>query len=373
MKNFIRMYDVVLTTQGPLFIGNGQEIKKKEYIHRKREKEVVIPRLETMYSDICFMNRQREFEQFLLTENKLGLGDWLEQNRIPESYVNRWKQYGLGCGDALMKRRAPIQIMACIKDSYGKPYIPGSSLKGMLRTILLAYDIKCNPGKYSRVKNEVYQETERYIDRKPKRDQYLRDEAKEVEKLAFHKLSRTERQSDMVNDIMSGIIVSDSVPLSTDDLVLCQKLEYHTDGTEHSLNLLRECIKPETKIHFQLTIDTDICSITEQEINAAIKSFAEVYYERFIQVFPNMDRPSEHTVWLGGGAGYISKTVVYPMFGQQAPKVVSRIFQNTGVPNKHKHSNDVQLGVSPHILKLTQYQGKKYQFGMCDIRLVEKT
>lgn len=372
MKRFIKVYDVVLTTKGPLFIGSGQEIKKKEYINIKQEKRVVIPRLDTMYSDICSMNRQREFEHFLLMDNKLELWDWMEQQRIPVSYVDRWKQYSLNCGDALIKRKAPIQIMACMKDSYGKPYVPGSSLKGMLRTILLAYDIMCDPGKYSRVKNEIYQETS-YMNDKPRRDRYLRNEARKTENLAFHKLSRTEKQSDMVNDIMSGIIVSDSTPLSTDDLVLCQKLEYHTDGTEHSLNLLRECVKPETKIHFQLTVDTDICSITEQEINAAIKSFIEIYYERFIKAFPDMDRPVEHTVWLGGGTGYISKTVTYALFGELAPEVVSKIFQNTGVPYKHKHNNDVQLGVSPHILKLTQYQGKKYQFGMCDIQLVERT
>lgn len=32
-----------------------------------------------------------------------------------------------------------INVFECIKDSYNNPYIPGSSLKGMLRTILLSY------------------------------------------------------------------------------------------------------------------------------------------------------------------------------------------------------------------------------------------
>lgn len=32
-----------------------------------------------------------------------------------------------------------------MRDPYGNPYIPGSSIKGMLRTILLAADIMKNP------------------------------------------------------------------------------------------------------------------------------------------------------------------------------------------------------------------------------------
>lgn len=34
--------------------------------------------------------------------------------------------------------------MTCITDPYGNPYIPGSSLKGMLRTLLLGRDILQN-------------------------------------------------------------------------------------------------------------------------------------------------------------------------------------------------------------------------------------
>ena len=40
-----------------------------------------------------------------------------------------------------------MQIISFIKDAYGKPYIPGSSIKGMLRTILLCYDILNNKNK----------------------------------------------------------------------------------------------------------------------------------------------------------------------------------------------------------------------------------
>lgn len=42
--------------------------------------------------------------------------------------------------------------MTCVTDPYGNPYIPGSSLKGMLRTILLSKDIDQDQIKYKRIR-----------------------------------------------------------------------------------------------------------------------------------------------------------------------------------------------------------------------------
>ena len=36
----------------------------------------------------------------------------------------------------------------------------------------------------------------------------------------------------------------------------------------------------------------------------------------------------------------------------------------------HKHDRDNHLGVSPHMLKCTEYQGRKVQMGMCRLRFV---
>ena len=46
------------------------------------------------------------------------------------------------------EEKGKLQVMTCITDPYGNPYVPGSSLKGMLRTILLSRDILQNREKY---------------------------------------------------------------------------------------------------------------------------------------------------------------------------------------------------------------------------------
>ena len=97
----------------------------------------------------------------------------------------------------------------CIRDSpYCKPYIPGSSIKGMLRTILLADDILVNSEKYARLKNTMgYNISSR--DKVSRKEYLLRDMAA-IECEKFHTLKRDEKnRENAVNDMMSGIIVSD--------------------------------------------------------------------------------------------------------------------------------------------------------------------
>ena len=53
-----------------------------------------------------------------------------------------------------------MQIMNFMRDPYGNPYIPGSSIKGMLRTILLAADIMKNPLYYKQDVQKIKMELE---------------------------------------------------------------------------------------------------------------------------------------------------------------------------------------------------------------------
>jgi CRISPR/Cas system CSM-associated protein Csm5 (group 7 of RAMP superfamily) len=290
----------------------------------------------------------------------------MRDQKITEKEIDSFALYKLDCGDAIWERRTQMQVMSCIKDAYGCPYIPGSSIKGMLRTILLFYDIRNNPQQYDRIKRDILSK----LDEKSKRMNYLRNEIRRLEEECFHIAGRTDRQADMTNDIMSGMIVGDSRPLSMEDMVLCQKVEYHKDGTEKRLNLLRECIKPGTEIHFTLTIDQSICNLSMDYIERAIKCFGEQYYLMFSKKFPATPKPAENTVWLGGGAGYVSKTITYALFEEKGVEVTQRIFMNTlgyKANKEHKHSEDKRMGVSPHILKKTKYNGESYQFGECTI------
>lgn len=369
MKNTLKVYDIELTARGPIYIGSGNELKKNEYFSVKGKK-VIVPRLDIMYQDICRMNKQRSYENYMLRNNRDGLSKWLYDERIPDSYIEKWKSYELDCGDYIEEKGKQLKIMTCIKDPYGNPYIPGSSLKGMLRTILLAYDIRMYPQKYASIKSEIEKtiRTELHPDKK----KFLSRQIKKVEIMAFNTLQRPDTSTeDAVNDYMSGLIISDSEPLSMDDLTLCQKIDKPTDGLKNNLPILRESIKPDTQIHFTMTIDTSLCKIDDKYIMDSVADFVDVYYEMFKNKYKGPGRPVDNTIWLGGGAGFVSKTVIYSMFGEDGVHIVPEIFGRIGVTRKHKHYMDKELGVSPHMLKVSRYKGKLYEFGKCRIKITE--
>ena len=367
MNSFLKVYNGTLNICGPVFIGDGSEVNKKEYIYNQKDKKVLIPELSKMYGYFKKKNISNSYEQYMLTDNKNTLSQWVKQQGLQEREISPWIKYSLDCGDAIWERGKQMEIRSFIKDSYGCPYIPGSSVKGMLRTILLAYHIEQNQSDYSSIKRDINM----VVGQRAKRNIYLKRETKKVEEIAFNKAGRTDRISDMVNDIMSGVIVSDSVPLSVNDLTLCQKVEYHTDGTEKRLNLLRECLKPGTNVEFKISIDESVCNYTIDYINKAIAYFNEKYYEIFSGKFSKVTQPAANTVWLGGGTGFVSKTIIYNMFGKQGLKMVPQIFQNINVPREHGHNKDEYLGVSPHILKKTKCDGRDYQFGECALSFTE--
>ena len=369
MKEYLKEYKAQLVVRGPLYIGNGKELKKKEYIYDRQKKRILVPALDKMYAYLGTKHLQQEYERFLLYDRNHDLGSWLRENGITMKDAEQWALYELDCGDVIAEKGKTLQVMQCMKDAYGNPYIPGSTIKGMLRTILLSSCIMKDEKRYEKLGNEMFKAAQNRVNRKI----YLAKQMKNIEVEAFHSLNVTNKKWDMVNDCLAGIIVSDSCPISTDSLTLCQKIEYHMDASETRLPLLRECIKPGTMIDFTITIDESKCPFGVEDVKTAINAFADCYYQFFSGKFPNIQRPETDTVWLGGGAGYVSKTINYPLYGKDGVRMAQTVFGNTlsGKQLKeHKHNLDTKMGVSPHILKLTSYQGKRYQFGECKLQIV---
>ncbi len=370
MNQYLKSYQVVMRTVGPVFIGSGKEIGKKEYIFLNR-KQVGIPDIQGLYNALQKRRKEEAFEEYLLGKGRMELTSWLQKQRIRIEDVKPFIKYTLDCGDAIIEKGSNrLQIMECIKDAYGKPYIPGSSLKGMFRTILLGADILTHPEKYEDAERKLQQN----LDINTSRMNCLKKDIGEIENIAFRKLNRNEtKPSDAVNDILQGFIISDSEPLSVDELVLCQKVDRHPDGTEKKLPILRECIKPETEIRFVITIDGSICKLTGKSLAAVVKTFMLSYYSNFIKAFKGVDLPKTNYVLCGGGCGFVSKTMVYPMFGKiRGIEVTQQIFEKTKVPKVHKHNMDKKYNASPHIIKCTEYQGKTLQMGMCKIEKIKR-
>src|SRR5699024_5781838 len=104
-----------------------------------------------------------------------------------------------------------------VRDGQNTVYVPGSSLKGALRTMILKNINEDN-----------------------------------------HK-----------NSLFNKIKVSDSLPISNDNLAIYQKIDINKESKP--MPLYRECIEVGTKIYFTLTIEDDAIRI--EEIEKSIQDF----------------------------------------------------------------------------------------------------
>lgn len=389
MKDFLKRYRVTITALSPIHIGMGQMIGKKEYIYLERSNKVIIPDIQKLYSAVRRKGLERQFQQYMFSFGKnnkgdVSLGEWLKRQGYSNLDYKDWALYQLDAGDALIKnnggREKTKRIHAFIKDAYGKPYVPGSSIKGMLRTALLAWEIdqvnKQHSGRYDKIaqeiKNRVSSRTKGYHQKNNngKKDKdCLKEETCQLEQQILYTLQRDqEDQTNAVNDKLSGIRVSDSDALDVSKLTLCQKVDYSITKKENSVNTVRESLIPGTKICFDLEIDTSIDTYSIEDIIAAINCYQKICNEHFYAKFHRgtTQNRQKNIVWLGGGCGFATKTVLYALYEKEAVRVIDNIYQLTlgEIYRVHRHDKDVEQGVAPHICKCTKYHGELYDMGM---------
>ena len=362
MKNFLKNYEFTLTVKGPVHIGDGKTLTKVDYFFYKDR--IYFPNLHKMFLYIKQMYLTSDYESFMYSANN-NLTYWLNDKRIISAVAEKCTDYSISLvGSSASK---PRNLSTFVKDPYGNPYIPGSSLKGLIRTLLLAKEIVDNPDDYAEIESDICRGVR---NPRARRNDMLNRESSTLEEIAFHKLNCSDKRKNAVNDVFKGLIVSDSQPLSTNDLIVTEKIDYNVVGNEKPLPLYRESLVPNTQVKFNVTIDTSIFNYTIDDILQAVKLFAEDYYTYFSSNFRGIKKPTSNTVWLGGGAGYVSKTIMYNLFGDDAYNIVSSVLNVTA--KQHHHDKDKKKGVSPVTVKLTKYNNTLCHYGECTLSITEK-
>ncbi len=372
MREFLQQYKIRLNTIGPVFVGNGKELIKKEYILNKRARRAVIIDQTKFLRYLIKKNMLDSYERYILGKNGT-LQDWMYEERISDADLRSFTAYEYDCGN-IADLKQMKNILTFIKDPYGRPYVPGSSIKGAIRTVLLGADILNNPSRYSRIADYLAQED--FSDWRERRSlkRQLEHECKRAEQIFFCTKEKSDKNQ-TVNDIMNGVRVSDSRPLDISDLTLCQKIDMHTDGHETDLPILRECLKPDTLIEFDMTIDSTECQLTPEQIRSSINVFLKGYNKLFLEKFADETLYKEDVIYLGGGAGLATKTVLHELLkdSKSRSKIIGNII-DLSLPQRaksqHKHYLDGKTGVSPHVCKLTEYDGELLQMGPCSIEIV---
>lgn len=294
----VRHYKIMLTTVGPVHIGNGSSYNKKDYfkIDDKNVAVLDIPKFISGLSD----DELEEYCDFLYTDSRSSLQDFIDRHRNLVPQARKCILYKVEVELAKARRGTDqfFDVAQFVKDAHGCPYVPGSSVKGMIRTALLNYLILKNRPSYAALYDSSAAQN---------RDRRISSNAcRRIERKAFwqeHPGGGTE-----ANDIMRYVSVSDSYPLSTNDLVFVKKYDKFSrndagrhklnmgnissdsgyyDGNE--LNIYRECIRPGTRIELAFDIDERIdaylagLTLDGKGMSSLLESSYEVYRHCFLE------------------------------------------------------------------------------------------
>lgn len=264
----------------PVHIGSGKIYSSKEYIYENGY--YYFPDMGALYKGIQNQGSQttKTFEQFLMQSgNKNSMKKpRLKQFLTDQNIKNRdFKGYRIKENGYEQERKegklggSLNDIAAFVRDPFGQSYIPGSSLKGAIRTILV---------------NQYFGTDD--IPWKPEKNQKF-------------------------DSIFHQIRVSDSEIIPMESLSLAQKWDFSAKKNEAKpLPIHRESIKPMTVIQFTIDAvgDEAICLI--EKLQKYAQNHYQAYRKKFLNDFP--DRYIQNDFWypiyVGAGSGFWSKTQI---------------------------------------------------------------
>ena len=352
-----------LTCISPIHIGSGESLRPFEYLYDKQKGKVYLinqSKWVAMLSDKGLMEEYVAFIEGSKQLEGLNLWQWLRNKGVSNQEI---------LASSSRCAEAPYSVLAKDKKSLnslnsgmslpdGQLYIPGSSIKGVLRTGILYHLLEASS------KIEIYQskleaelENKSNI-RKLKTSSFIENDL--LTALCYD----VKRTKDSINCALKGLQVSDAMPVEKYDTIAVQKLDASVKikkngESESRLPLCRECIRPGAKFRFTISLDLPmmktigISSIDEIVEYAHKAKLAEI---NLLKLFFSADykyqiKEAEAADFsIGAGTGFLNKTLWTGLYDDREAMVrgIKTILSDSF--KKHNHFKD--SGISPRTLKL---------------------
>lgn len=384
-NNFQEMSKVCIECITPVNIADGTKLTAKDYLYDAKQGKAYFLNQLAWHKFIYAKKLLPAYEKYLTDfREKRSLYEWLQscgygiENVVAAIKSSTSAEVNVVCAE---EKKTLNEIICHSKLSDGTVYIPGSSIKGVIRTAILFDLLQKNPD----VKSKYWKNIEYAINglRVNKRD--LNNVATALEGELLHKLVLVDKGGKSVNSrnavcsVMRGISCSDAYAETKVATAILQKIDEtfdrHAQPKENKISVFRESILPHSKFYFELKIEK---SITKQigiesvdDVLEKLDSFfnfvrnllENTFEEKYSTLFGDMDLAN---AYLGGNTGFLTKTLfaVLAPDRKQATDLI-RVLMNDSF-KKHKHM-DLDKHISPRTLKTTYYSGKHYLTGLVKV------
>lgn len=363
-QDHLQIFDLTLTVRSPLFIGDGRMYTKAEYLYNTRNGRASLLDEQKFFTFLTDRGLIDRYIQFMLCDQSDLWAFLTKDCGIPNTELTTLTRYAIEAGDAVTN--PPKNLYTFQRDAHDRAYIPGSSLKGALRTVWLLQAVRADRSTGHSLASD---------------DNAAFPEEQYVNQLHLRLQEDGSIASDAVNSLFRGVQVSDSKPIPNERMALCGKFDVLPDGSlpknsKKGIPLFRECAIPGAKVRFKLTLDQSVLKgrITKESLMDAIQQF-DTYYEQtysrhFTAPSGAVNLPQQPHLILGGGSGFFAKSLAYPYLGEEkglrwTAEQMTQMFSN------HKHQDDVKpYGISPHTMKYARFRGQFYPYGYCEVSIL---
>lgn len=368
----------------PTYIGGNSEnnLIKSQYIYNPKAQNVIIID-EKKFSHFLYERKlTRSYLSFIETNNKKRkpepLNTWFKKEKITAKLGQLMKRV---ISTKNIDAETMNDIQCFQKDIYGAPFIPGSSLKGGLRTAIACHIISERREKFTSEQSTLRKLFLSGNYGRPKdKKRELKNMNRDLEKRLF---SYAIDQKTKIKS-MAGLSVGDTLPFKSENLCLVKKEDYcYDEDHPHFISVYRECLKPKSQTTFSMTYDvlkSDPTLEYEEPLDVfeALATSSELLigrngvfraFEELDTYLPQWDETAG-LLFLGGGAGFHTKTWLIAMFDDPDERLmIMKNIMELQFPHK-EHLTDYPI--SPRTLKLASYNQRKYLMGLCELSQVDE-
>ena len=385
MSNRIDHAQLSLTIVSPTNIGGPEKLTTKDYMYNYDAGEVYLLNNYEWFRFLARHNKLAEFEIYMQNEmvrsNGRTMYDWAK-NTIGASQLTK-DVLGPAIGSIMKssiynegRKNSLNDITPQIRGANGEVYIPGSSIKGVIDSAIISHMLRNNKAFRSNVQRELRKVLDVYK-RKNARSLF-KDIFKMVNQAIIkhiHVLTNNEGKplKGILASTFRGISVSDAMPMSAIQTEVLKKEDscVDEDGT-HEISVHRECILPNQKFFFTLTLDT---AITKEIGITSINQVLEILQEdfdathellssKFKKVSPPIFKALEPAnAYIGSNTGFIQKTIIMAAFTDDEKTGIDIIRAILDINFENAKHATKDLFMAPRAIKLVKWNGHYYEMG----------